>query len=46
VLLSPDTYRRQERFGQDQEQVWQEGDASIVTQPQSPELRQFLGAGH
>lgn len=28
-----------------QGQVWEEGDASIVTQPQSPELRQFLGAG-
>ncbi len=28
-----------------QGQVWEEGDASIVTQPHSPELRQFLGAG-
>ena len=25
--------------------VWEEGDASILTQPQTPELRQFLGAG-
>jgi polar amino acid transport system ATP-binding protein len=25
--------------------VWEEGDASILTQPKTPELRQFLGAG-
>ena len=25
--------------------VWEEGDASILTNPQTPELRQFLGTG-
>jgi polar amino acid transport system ATP-binding protein len=25
--------------------VWEEGDASILSDPQTPELRQFIGTG-
>jgi polar amino acid transport system ATP-binding protein len=28
-----------------QGQVWEQGDAGILSAPQTPELRQFLGTG-